>query len=184
MSGDVGNTSEESDGKPVARPRRTGIKPAVSLTFDETDQKILDILQEDADTVVSSIAREVGLSQTPCWRRIKRMEEAGLIKKRVVLVDQCRANVPMTIFIGVTASRHEISWLEKFCELVEEIPEIVEAYRMTGAIDYILKVVVPDVAAYDAVYKKMIERLDFTHVNSMISMEELKFTTAIPTKYL
>lgn len=170
--------------KPGARPRRTGTKPADTLTFDEIDQKILDILQRDADTVVSTIAKEVGLSQTPCWRRIKRMEEAGLIKKRVVLVDQCRANVPMTIFIAVTTPRHEMSWLERFCDLVDEIPEIVEAYRLTGTVDYILKVVVPDVAAYDTVYKKMIERLEFSHVNSMISMEELKFTTAIPTKYL
>ncbi|MEZ5713813.1 MAG: Lrp/AsnC family transcriptional regulator [Paracoccaceae bacterium] len=183
MSGET-DTAGAGGGKNGARPRRTGSKPAESLTFDEIDQKILDILQRDADTVVSAIAEEVGLSHTPCWRRIKRMEEAGLIKKRVVLVDQCRANVPMTIFIGVTAPRHEISWLERFCNLVDEIPEIVEAYRLTGTVDYILKVVVPDVATYDAVYKKMIERLEFSHVNSMISMEELKFTTAIPTRYL
>ncbi|SDI40149.1 Lrp/AsnC family transcriptional regulator [Lutimaribacter saemankumensis] len=90
----------------------------------------------------------------------------------------------MTIFIGVTASRHEISWLNQFRELIEEIPEITEAYRLTGTVDYILKVVVPDVATYDRVYKQMIERLEFNQINSMISMEELKFTTAIPTSYL
>ena len=164
--------------------RKTGTKPIETLTFDEIDQKILDLLQHDSDTSVNVISEAVGLSVTPCWRRIKRMEEAGLIKKRVVLVDQARANVPMTIFIGVTTSRHEINWLQKFCDLIDEIPEIVEAYRLTGTVDYILKVIVSDMAAYDRVYKKMIERLDFNQVNSMISMEELKFTTAIPTKYL
>lgn len=164
--------------------RKTGSKPIDKITFDEIDQKILDILQHDSDTVVNAISEAVGLSVTPCWRRIKRMEEAGLIKKRVVLVDQARANVPMTVFIGVTASRHEISWLQRFCELIDEIPEVVEAYRLTGTVDYILKVVVADMSAYDKVYKTMIERLEFSQVNSMISMEELKFTTAIPTKYL
>lgn len=166
------------------KARKTGSKPIDKITFDDIDQKILDILQLDADTTVNSISESVGLSVTPCWRRIKRMEEAGLIKKRVVLVDQVRANVPMTVFIGVTASRHEMNWLQMFCELINDIPEVVEAYRLTGSVDYILKVVVPDVATYDQVYKTMIEKLDFNQINSMISMEELKFTTAIPTKYL
>jgi len=164
--------------------RKTGSKPANKITFDEIDQKILDILQKDSDTIVNTISEAVGLSVTPCWRRIKRMEEAGLIMRRVALVDQARANVSMTVFVGVTASRHEMGWLEKFCALIDEIPEVVEAYRLTGTVDYILKVVVPDMEAYDLVYKQMIERLDFSQVNSMISMEELKFTTAIPTKYL
>lgn len=164
--------------------RKTGIKPIETITFDETDRRILAILQQDADTPITALAEEVGLSATPCWRRIKRMEEAGVIKQRVVLVDQARTNVPMTVFIGITAPRHEMPWLNKFRSLIDEVPEIVEAYRLTGTMDYILKVVVPDIATYDAVYKFMIERLEFSHVNSMISMEELKFTTAVPTKYL
>ncbi|MEO9819294.1 MAG: Lrp/AsnC family transcriptional regulator [Paracoccaceae bacterium] len=166
------------------KTRKTGQKPADTITFDRIDQKILDILQRNSDTVVAEISKSVGLSVTPCWRRIKRMEEAGLIKKRVALVDQSRANVPMTVFIGVTTARHEISWLKTFCDLIDEIPEVVEAYRLSGTVDYILKVVVPDMNAYDKVYKTMIEKLEFSQVNSMISMEELKFTTAIPTKYL
>lgn len=166
------------------KPRKTGSKPIETITFDVIDQQILEILQHDCDTPVSTISKEVGLSATPCWRRIKRMEEAGLIKKRVVLVDQSRANVPMTVFIGVSTPRHEMSWLTRFSELIDEIPEVVEAYRLTGPVDYILKVVVPDIATYDLVYKKLIERIEFSQVNSMISMEELKFTTAIPTKYL
>ncbi|WP_226553753.1 Lrp/AsnC family transcriptional regulator [Celeribacter naphthalenivorans] len=166
------------------RPRKTGSKPIESMTFDETDQRILEILQQDSDTPIQAISEAVGLSTNPCWRRIKRMEEAGVIKKRVVLVDQIRANVPLTVFIGVSTSRHEIDWLNTFRALIDEIPEVVEAYRLTGTVDYILKVVVADMAAYDAVYKRMIQRLEFSQVNSMISMEELKFTTAIPTDHL
>ncbi|SFC22262.1 Lrp/AsnC family transcriptional regulator [Tropicimonas isoalkanivorans] len=157
-------------------------EPAV--TFDETDRKILDVLQRDSDLPISVIAEQVGLSTTPIWRRIKRMEAAGLIRARVVVVDQKLANVPMTVFIGITAPRHEMEWLERFRALIDEIPEVVEAYRLTGSTDYIMKVVVPDIATYDTVYQRMIASLDFSQINSSISMEELKFTTAVPTKYL
>jgi Lrp/AsnC family transcriptional regulator len=112
------------------------------------------------------------------------MEAAGLIRARVVLVDQKLVNVPMTIFIGVTAPRHAMEWFKRFRALIEDIPEVVEAYRLTGATDYIMKVVVPDIDAYDVVYKRMIDEIEFATVNSSISMEELKFTTAVPTKYL
>lgn len=152
--------------------------------FDEVDQKILAILQVDADLPISAIADRVGLSPTPVWRRIKKMETCGLIRARVAVVDQRLANVPMTIFIGITAPRHAMQWFEKFRALIDDIPEVVEAYRLTGATDYIMKVVVPDIAAYDKVYKRMIAELEFSTVNSSISMEELKFTTAVPTKYL
>ena len=154
-----------------------------TTSFDEIDRKILDLLQQ-RDRPVGEIAEKVGLSQTPCWRRIRRMEEAGVIRERVTLVDPRRAGVPMTVFISVTAPRHEMAWLVKFRQMIESIPQIVEAYRLTGTVDYILKVLVPDVAAYDQVYKTMIERLEFSQINSSISMEELKFTTAVPTNYL
>lgn len=153
-------------------------------TFDEIDQRILGILQIDSNIPVSEIAEQVALSPTPVWRRIKRMEAAGLIRARVALVDQKLANVPMTIFIGVTAPRHAMEWFKRFRALIEDIPEVVEAYRLTGATDYIMKVVVPDIDAYDVVYQRMIDEVEFTTVNSSISMEELKFTTAVPTKYL
>ncbi|GAA6201498.1 Lrp/AsnC family transcriptional regulator [Aquicoccus sp. SU-CL01552] len=166
------------------RRRKTGSKPIESITFDEIDRRILEILQNDSDTPVQAISDAVGLSANPCWRRIKRMEEAGVIKKRVALVDQARANVPLTVFIGVSTSHHGIDWLHKFRDLIDEIPEVVEAYRLTGTVDYILKVVAPDIATYDSVYKQMIRKLEFSQVNSMISMEELKFTTAVPTTYL
>jgi len=155
----------------------------MTTTFDEIDRKILDLLQQ-RDRPVGEIAEAVGLSQTPCWRRIRRMEEAGVIRERVTLVDPKRAGVPMTVFISVTAPRHEMAWLVKFRQMIESIPQIVEAYRLTGTVDYILKVMVPDVAAYDQVYKAMIEKLEFSQISSSISMEELKFTTAVPTNYL
>jgi len=155
----------------------------MTMTFDEIDRKILDLLQR-RDRPVSEIADEVGLSQTPCWRRIRRMEDAGVIRERVTLVDPKKAGVPMIVFIAITAPRHEMAWLVRFRELIESIPQIVEAYRLTGTTDYILKVMVPDVGAFDQVYKNMIERLEFSQINSSISMEELKFTTAVPTNYL
>jgi Lrp/AsnC family transcriptional regulator len=153
-------------------------------TFDEIDQRILGILQIDSNMPIAEIAEQVALSQTPVWRRIKRMEAAGLIRARVALVDQKLANVPMTIFIGVTVPRHAMEWFKRFSALIEDIPEVVEAYRLTGATDYIMKVVVPDIDAYDVVYQRMINEIEFATVNSSISMEELKFTTAVPTKYL
>jgi Lrp/AsnC family transcriptional regulator len=163
------------------RPRRN---PEASERFDEVDRRILDILQRDVDRPVAAIAEEVGLSPTPCWRRIKRLEESGVIRARVALVDPRRANVAMTVFIAVKAARHERQWLSAFRALIEEIPEITEAYRLTGTTDYILKLMVPDIAAYDAVYNAMVDRLDFAEVNSSISMEEIKFTTAVPVSYL
>ncbi|AUC56259.1 MAG: Lrp/AsnC family transcriptional regulator [Sagittula sp.] len=163
---------------------RTPAKPSDQITFDALDRKILDMIQVNSDVPISVIAEAVGLTPTPCWRRIKRMEEAGLISKRVAIVDHAMAKVPMTVFIGISTPRHEKDWIDRFRTLIDEIPEIIEAYRLTGTVDYILKVVVPDVTAYDAVYKRMVDKLDFTMVNGMISMEEMKFTTAVPTKYL
>ncbi|EBA06467.1 Lrp/AsnC family transcriptional regulator [Sagittula stellata] len=163
---------------------RTTAKPAEQTSFDAIDRKILDIIQLNSDAPISAIAEEVGLTATPCWRRIKRMEQAGLIARRVAIVDHAMAKVPMTVFIGISTPRHETDWIDRFRELIDEIPEIIEAYRLTGTVDYILKVVVPDVTAYDAVYKRMVAKLDFTMVNGMISMEEMKSTTAVPTKYL
>lgn len=157
---------------------RTGTR-----ALDDIDRKILEALQRDSDRAVSEIAEEVKLSSTPCWRRIRRLEENGIVKRRVALVDRRLLNVAMTIFIGVKAPRHEMRWLEAFRALIEDVPEIVEAYRLTGDTDYIVKVVVPDIETYDAVYKKMISTLEFSEINSSISMEELKFTTAVPTRY-
>ncbi|AJY45640.1 Lrp/AsnC family transcriptional regulator [Martelella endophytica] len=152
--------------------------------FDEIDRKIIDILQREADKTVGEIAEAVNLSHTPCWRRIKRMEDMGFIRNRVVLIDRKMANIPMTIFISVKAPRHAIEWLDEFRKQIRDIPEVTEAYRLTGDTDYLLRIVVPDIETYDQVYKNLISRLEFSDINSSIAMEEMKFTTALPTKYM
>jgi Lrp/AsnC family transcriptional regulator len=152
--------------------------------YDDIDRKILDLLQNDADQPISEIATAVGLSQTPCWRRIRRMEEDNLIKRKVVLVDRKQANVPMTVFMSVRAPRHANDWLEAFRTLIRNTPEILEAYRLTGETDYLLRIVVPDIEHFDEVYKRMISKIEFSDISSAISMEEMKFTTAVPTRYM
>jgi Lrp/AsnC family transcriptional regulator len=152
--------------------------------MDIIDRKILDILQDDCTVPVATIAEQVGLSTAPCWRRIKRMEDDGVIQRRVALVDRRKANVPMTLFVSVRTTRHAGQWLEDFRKIITGIPEIVEAWRLTGEVDYLLRIVVPDIDTYDVVYKRLINRLEFADISSAIAMEEMKFTTAIPTDYL
>ena len=152
--------------------------------MDTIDRKILDILQTDCTVPVATIAEQVGLSTAPCWRRIKRMEDDGVIQRRVALVDRRKANVPMTLFVSVRTTRHAGQWLEDFRKIITGIPEIVEAWRLTGEVDYLLRIVVPDIDTYDVVYKRLINRLEFADISSAIAMEEMKFTTAIPTDYL
>jgi Lrp/AsnC family transcriptional regulator len=152
--------------------------------LDRIDRKILDILQRKADLPISDIAEKVGLSPTPCWRRIKRMEEDGIIRQRVALIDRKKANVSTTVFMTVKAPRHQVEWLDAFKRVIGKFPEITEAYRLTGDADYLLRIVVPDIEAYDEVYKRLITQLDFSDITSSIAMEEMKFTTAIPTDYM
>lgn len=151
--------------------------------LDVRDKRILEALQEDATVAIADLADTVGLSVSACWRRIKALEDHGMIARRVVLLDRRKSNVATTIFVGVRTSRHSIEWLESFRKAISDIPEIVEAYRLTGEMDYLLRLVVPNVDVYDAVYKQLISRLDFTDITSFISMEELKFTTAVPLRY-
>jgi Lrp/AsnC family transcriptional regulator len=152
--------------------------------MDAIDRKIIDILQNDASVPIATIAEQVGLSSAPCWRRIKKLEDEGVISRRVALIDRRKANVPMTVFVSVKAPRHATEWLSAFRKLIAGVPEIVEAWRLTGDTDYLLRLVVPDVEAYDQVYQRLIARLEFSDVNSSIAMEEMKYTTAIPTIYL
>ena len=151
--------------------------------LDAKDLRILEILQRDAMTPVTEIAEQVGLSTTPCWRRIQKLEAGGVIRRRVALLDPAALNVPVSVFVAVRTSRHSAEWLEQFRQALEGIPEIVEAYRMSGEIDYLLRVVVPDIAGYDAVYKRLIERIELADVTSSFSMEEMKHTTALPLDY-
>ena len=151
--------------------------------MDETDRKILSCLQEDAGMPVAKIARRVGLSSSPCWRRIQNLEESGVIRGRVALLDSAALNLGVTVFVAIRTSHHDKRWLEKFATVVKEFPEVVEFYRMSGEIDYLLRVVVPDVAAYDGFYQRLIEEIDLSDVSSSFAMEEIKYTTALPLEY-
>ena len=153
------------------------------MALDEFDRKILTILQEDAAKPIADIAKQVGLSPTPCWRRIRLLEEAGVIRGRVAVLDRDKLNVGVTVFVAVRTNQHNQDWLERFARAVEGIPEVVEFYRMAGDVDYLLRVVVPDIAAYDGVYKRLIQKIDLTDVSSSFAMEEMKYTTAIPLSY-
>ena len=148
--------------------------------IDDIDLRILDALQKDANQSVSDIARHAGVSTTPCWRRIQRLEAEGVISKRVALLDRAQLNAAVTVFIAVRTNKHTVDWLEKFRKVVKDIPEVVDFYRMSGEIDYLLKAYVPDIASYDALYKKLIAKIELSDVTSMFAMEELKSTTAIP----
>ncbi|WP_342052168.1 MULTISPECIES: Lrp/AsnC family transcriptional regulator [unclassified Cupriavidus] len=151
--------------------------------MDRYDRQILALLQEDATMPVAEIGEKVGLTSTPCWRRIQKLEEAGLIRRRVALLDAARLNVGVTVFVSIRTNQHNAKWLKTFHGLVQSIPEVTEFYRMAGDTDYLLRVVVPDIAAYDAVYKKLIQGAELSDVSSRFAMEQIKYTTALPLDY-
>lgn len=152
--------------------------------MDSFDKHILRILQKDCTASINEIAEQVGLSSTPCWRRIQAMEKSGIIKGRVALADPEKLNVGLTIFVMVKTNQHNPKWLAEFAQIADDLPEIVEFYRMSGDVDYLLRVVVPDMKAYDAFYKKLITKTDFSDISSSFAMEELKYTTALPVDYV
>jgi Lrp/AsnC family transcriptional regulator, cysteine-sensing transcriptional activator len=147
---------------------------------DGIDLKILDLLQNDASLSIAEIGERVHLSQNACWRRIRQLEESGIIVKRVALLDRERLGVGITVFVTVRAGEHTEKWLETFSAAVRKMPEVVEFYRLTGEIDYLLKLQVADIAAYDRVYKALIRSAKLMDVSAAFAMEELKRTTAIP----
>ena len=153
------------------------------MKLDSIDIRILDILQQDAECQVADIAQRVGLSATPCWRRIQRLKAAGVITRQVALLDAQQLNVGGTVFVSVRTSIHTQEWFETFKATVQAIPEVVEFYRMSGDVDYLLRVVVPDIAAYDRVYKRLIAGTQLHDVSSSFAMEQLKLTTALPLDY-
>ncbi|KUO54174.1 MAG: ArsR family transcriptional regulator [Alphaproteobacteria bacterium BRH_c36] len=151
--------------------------------LDEMDIKILRVLQEDATRAVAEIGKEVGLSTTPCWRRIQKLEEAGIIKRKVAVLDPESVNAGVTVFVQIKTDQHSNDWLERFHEAVVDFPEVVEFYRMAGEIDYLMRVVVPDIAAYDKFYKKLISRIEIAKVSSVFAIEQIKYTTALPLHF-
>ena len=148
--------------------------------LDEVDIRILKNLQEDAARAISVIAENVALSQNACWRRIKRLEDEGVIKKRVVLLDAEKLGVGVTVFVTIRAGEHTKEWLDRFAGAVARMPEVIEFYRMSGDMDYLLKVQVSDIRSYDAVYKRLIKAAKLVDVSSAFAMEEIKQTTALP----
>lgn len=153
------------------------------MCMDQIDRKILAALQNDAGRSVAEIAADVGLSQSPCWRRIQKMEADGVIQRRVALLDPTHLNLGVTAFVTIRTNRHDPAWIETFTQAAQNIPEIVELYRMSGEFDYMLRIVVPDIAGFDAVYKKLIAGVALRDVNSSFAMEQIKYTTALPLDY-
>lgn len=152
--------------------------------IDKVDRRILSILQSDATVPVAEIGRRVGLSTTPCWRRIQKLEEDGVIQKRVAVLDAAKVNAKVTAFVSITTNQHTDDWLKKFADVIREFPEVVEFYRMAGSVDYLLRVVVPDIDAYDVFYKKLISRIDIADVSTTFAMEQIKHTSELPLNYI
>lgn len=156
--------------------------PIMKLTLDEIDRRILDELQIDGTLSVDSLSERVHLSRNACWRRVKRMEDEGIIKARVALVDAEMAGCGLSVFILVRTSSHDPEWLAKFRSAMGRYPEIVGVYRMTGDLDYVLKARVSDVKAYDRLYQRLIASVPLSDVSASFVMEEIKETTAVPLK--
>ena len=152
--------------------------------MDRLDRKILRLLQEDSTLAVADVAKKVGLSTTPCWRRIQKLEEEGVIQRRVAVLDPIRVNTRVNVFVSIRTGSHSLEWLRRFSEVVQEFPEVVEFYRMSGDVDYLIRVVVPDIAAYDAFYKRLIQKIEIRDVSSAFAMEQIKYTTEMPLDYM
>ncbi|MEM9135193.1 MAG: Lrp/AsnC family transcriptional regulator [Actinomycetota bacterium] len=151
--------------------------------MDEVDRQILLLLQRDATLSVREIGEAVGLSATPCWRRIRNLEDSGVITGRVALVAPEAVNLGVTALVLVRTNQHNREWLARFVAGIERFDEVVEAFRTSGEVDYLLKVRVPDIAAYDAFYQRLIEEVDLYDVRSTFVMEEMKNTTSLPLGY-
>jgi Lrp/AsnC family transcriptional regulator len=148
--------------------------------MDAIDRKILAVVQEDASLSVAEIGQRVGLSSTPCWKRLQKLEAEGVITGRVALIDPEKIGLGITVFVSVETGDHSQDWLTKFAELVSAMPEVMEFYRMAGDVDYMLRVVVRDMQSYDAFYKKLIAAVPLKNVTSRFAMERVKSTTALP----
>jgi Lrp/AsnC family transcriptional regulator len=150
------------------------------VKIDSIDRRILEELQRDAARPIEQIANRVGLTQNPCWRRIKRLEAEGLIQRRVAIVDPAKLGLGLIVFVSIRTNQHSDAWLERFAEGVRAIPEVVELYRMSGETDYLAKIIARDVADYDRIYKLLIRTAELYDVSSSFAMEQIKHTTEVP----
>ena len=154
------------------------------MALDKKDKEILQLLQEDASLSLAEVAARVNLTQTPCWRRIQKLQAEGVIRKQVVLCDANKLNLGLTTFVTIRTSQHNERWMQRFVAGATSIAEIVEIYRLSGDADYLLKIVVPDISRYDSVYKRLIRAVDLLDVSSAFAMETIKCTTALPLDYV
>ncbi|MCE7901800.1 MAG: Lrp/AsnC family transcriptional regulator [Gammaproteobacteria bacterium PRO9] len=152
--------------------------------MDKTDIAILTLLQRDASLSVAEIAEAVHLSRGPCWRRIRALEVGGYIQRRVALLDPEKLNVGTTVFVHLKTNRHDAAWFDAFNAAIGAIPEVVEFHRLSGDVDYLLRLVIPDIAAYDAVYKQLIRVGGLTDVSASFALERIKSTTELPLAYI
>jgi len=151
--------------------------------MNEIDKKILSILQDNADIPIAELSKKVNLSATPCWARINKLYKQGYIKKKVVVVDRLKINLPVIAFVQIRTSQHSMNWSKRFIKAVTEMEEVVEFYRLSGTVDYIFKVLVPSIEKYNEFYKKLTDKIDFSEVTSSFSMEEIKYTSNLPLNY-
>jgi Lrp/AsnC family transcriptional regulator len=148
--------------------------------LDRIDLQILDVLQRDTTLSMAELGAQVGLSSTPCWKRVKRMEDEGLIERRVAIVNRKAVGLPVTVFVSIRAGQHDEKWLARFAALISSLPEVQEFHRVSGDVDYLLKVVTSSIEGYDRFYKKLIGLAEMAGVSSAFSMEQIKSTTALP----
>ncbi len=152
-------------------------------TLNDIDKKILSVLQENADIPISELSKKVNLSATPCWARINKLYKQGFITKKVAVVDRLKLNLNVVAFVQVKTSNHNMEWARKFVKVINDMPEVIEFYRLSGSIDYLLKVLVPSIEKYDEFYKKLTDKVDLTDVSTSFSMEEIKQTSSLPLDY-
>ena len=151
--------------------------------MDNIDKKIIFILQRQADLPLSEISKRVGLSQTPCWNRIRKLEEDGIIEKKVTIINKRKVNLPITVFLMITVRNHNSDWMKKFSEILKKYKNILEAHRITGSqADYIIKIVAGSIEEYDEFQQVLIKNIEFNSMSSGISLQELKSTTILPLK--
>lgn len=148
--------------------------------IDNIDKKILGVLQRDAALSLDALGEAVGLSRNATWRRVRALEDSGVITGRVALLDPKKLSLSLSVFIQIRTQQHNKSWLESFRRATATMPEILAAYRMTGDLDYLVHARVADMAAYDALYQRLVEKVDMSDVSASFVMEELKETTALP----
>jgi len=152
--------------------------------MDDIDKKILSFLQTNADIPIAELSKKINLSPSPCWLRISKLYKLGYIKKKVAVIDRNKINLSVVAFVQIKTNQHNMDWSKKFLKSVNEMDEVVEFYRLSGSIDYLLKVLVPSIEKFDEFYKKLTEKIDLSDVTTSFSMEEIKQTSNLPLDYI